>query len=64
MVMLTASVTCSCPSKKVVIIKYNLAFEINAFPENVMGQIVLLTQYCAGDKIERNEMGWACGTYG
>jgi len=24
---------------------------------------VLLTQYCAGDKIEKNEMGWACGTY-
>ena len=24
---------------------------------------VLLTQYCAGDKIE-NEMGGACGTYG
>jgi len=22
---------------------------------------VLLTQYCAGDKIEKNEMGWACG---
>ena len=24
----------------------------------------LLTQYCAGDKIEKNEMGWACGEYG
>ena len=24
---------------------------------------VLLTQYCAGDKIEKNEMGWACGLY-
>ena len=23
-----------------------------------------LTQYCAGDKIEKNEMGWACGAYG
>ena len=21
-------------------------------------------QYCAGDKIEKNEMGWACGAYG
>ena len=20
--------------------------------------------YCAGDKIEKNEMGWACGAYG
>jgi len=25
---------------------------------------VLLTRYCAGDKIEKNEMGWACGAYG
>ena len=25
---------------------------------------VLPTQYCAGDKIEKNEMGWACGAYG
>ena len=25
---------------------------------------VLLTQYCAGDKIEKNEMGWACDSYG
>ena len=25
---------------------------------------VLLTQYCAGDKIEKNEMGWTCGAYG
>ena len=21
-------------------------------------------KYCAGDKIYKNEMGWACGTYG
>ena len=20
--------------------------------------------YCVGDKIEKNEMGWACGAYG
>ena len=26
--------------------------------------MLLLTQYCAGDKIEKNEMGWACGAYG
>ena len=25
---------------------------------------VLLTQYCAGDKMEKNEMGGACGMYG
>ena len=28
------------------------------------GASVLLTQYCAGDKIAKNEMGWACGAYG
>ena len=22
------------------------------------------TQYCAGDKIEKNSMGWACGMQG
>ena len=26
--------------------------------------LVLLTQYCAGGKIENNEMGGACGAYG
>ena len=25
---------------------------------------VLLTEYCAGGKIEKNEMGGACGVYG
>ena len=25
---------------------------------------VLLTQYCSGDKIEKDEMGGACSTYG
>ena len=25
--------------------------------------IVLLTQYCAGSKIEENEMGGTCGAY-
>ena len=25
---------------------------------------VLLTQYCAGGKIEKNELGGACGVYG
>ena len=25
---------------------------------------VLLIQYCAGGKIEKNEMGGACGAYG
>ena len=26
--------------------------------------VFVLTQYCAGDKMEKNEMGWACGAYG
>ena len=26
--------------------------------------MLLLTQYCAGGKIEKNEMGGACGAYG
>ena len=26
--------------------------------------LALLTQYCVGHKIEKNEMGWACGAYG
>ena len=29
-------------------------------PEGLMNNPV----YCAGDKIEKNEMGWACGAYG
>ena len=29
-----------------------------------LNDFVLLTQHCAGDKIEKNEMGWACGAYG
>ena len=27
-------------------------------------QSVLLTQYCSGDKIEKDEMGGACSAYG
>ena len=30
----------------------------------IVTRSVLLTQYCTGDKIEKNEMGGACGTYG
>ena len=29
-----------------------------------LSELVLLTQYYAGGKIEKNEMGVACGTYG
>ena len=31
---------------------------------NHLSYFPLLTQYYAGDKIEKNEMGRACGTYG
>jgi hypothetical protein len=27
------------------------------------GQSVIITKYCAGDKIEKNEIGCACGKY-
>jgi len=30
----------------------------------VMAIMLGLTYYCADDKIEKNEMGWACGAYG
>ena len=30
----------------------------------VTGLILLLTQYCSGDKTEKNEMGGACSAYG
>ena len=29
-----------------------------------VNDFVLLIQYCAGDKMEKNEMGWTCGAYG
>jgi hypothetical protein len=34
-----------------------------SFPK-IGNQSVLLTQYCLGDKMEKAEMGGACGTYG
>jgi len=38
---------------------------IDYFPNRIEKiNLVLLTQYCAGDKMEKNEMGWACGAYG
>jgi len=27
-------------------------------------KVLFLTQYCAGGKIEKNDMGGACGAYG
>ena len=34
------------------------------YPGQRSSNLALLTLYCAGDKMEKNEMGWACGTYG
>ena len=46
----------SCVCKFVIICVYlmNLKF---------CSKFALLIQYCAGDKIEKNEMGRACGAY-
>ena len=30
----------------------------------LFSNVFFQTQYCAGDKIEKNEMGEPCGTYG
>ena len=41
--------------------------EVTGNGENyIMKSLVIctLTQYCAGGKIEKNEMGGACGAYG
>ena len=29
-----------------------------------LNDLYCITQYCAGDKMEKNEMGWAYGVYG
>jgi len=29
-----------------------------------LNDLLPLTQYCTGDKIEKNEMGWICDAYG
>jgi hypothetical protein len=29
-----------------------------------LNDLYFITQYCAGGKIKKNEMGWACGAYG
>jgi len=37
------------------------------YHETGISMLIIFTCYscvCAGDKIEKNEMGWACGAYG
>ena len=43
---------------------YNDLCEIILNFEIILPRSVLLTEYCAGGKIEKNEMGGACGAYG
>ena len=31
---------------------------------NIINQYVILAPYCSGDKIEKNETGWACDADG
>ena len=39
--------------------------EVTGNGENyIMRSLVILTQYCAGGKIEKNGMGGACDAYG
>ena len=37
---------------------------VGLFCINLFGGVMFLTQYCAGGKIEKNEMGVACGACG
>jgi len=37
---------------------------INLFLGVGKGGVLYTNIYCAGDKIEKTEMGWACGAYG
>ena len=39
-------------------------FQVTNYCNYAFTSFVLLTHYCAGDKIEKNEMGLACGAYG
>jgi hypothetical protein len=44
---------------------YNIFYNITLTLVLILTIIgILLTQYCSGDKIEKNEMGGACSEYG
>ena len=44
----------------------NLIYKCNIlqYSGNLFIRLFRSCLYCAGDKIEKNEMGWACGAYG
>ena len=58
----TYNVTMSCVRATIVAVKKLQVLHILCVCVCVC--VVLLTQYCAGGKIEKNEMGGACGAYG
>ena len=43
---------------------YRRSYPVHNNNNNYNIIIVLLAQYCSGDKIEKNEMGGACSAYG
>ena len=45
-----------------VVIRTTLPRPVPVFMAQVNG--LFLSRYRAGDKIKKNEMGWACGAYG
>ena len=45
-----------------IILRKQVAYYVFMIKEVFYNYIIL--RNCAGDKIEKNEMGWACGAYG
>ena len=46
------------------IVKIFSEWEVTREWRKLHNEELLLTQYCVGGKIEKNEMGGACGAYG
>ena len=38
--------------------------QVTGSGENYIMRSLMITQYCSGDQIEKNEVGGACSTYG
>ena len=43
--------------------RFEVTRELRRLHNEELNDLYSLTKYCAGDKINRNEMGRACGTY-
>jgi len=50
-------------SKLWILYIYSTNIGTEYFKHGIYSSFLFLTQYCAGDKMEKNEMGWACGVY-